>query len=152
MNKKTVIVYTSTHHGNTKKLLDAIASHEDVELVNVIGNESYDLSEYERIGIASGVAFGKYYPQMLEFLKNNLPGNKRVFFIHTAGDPRESHADSALKIAESKNCRCLGIFYCKGFDTFGPFKLIGGINKKYPNEENMEQAVKFYRELEANIN
>lgn len=45
MNKKTVIVYTSTHHGNTKKLLDAIASHEEVELVNVIGNEKYDLSE-----------------------------------------------------------------------------------------------------------
>lgn len=149
MNAKTVIVFTSTHHGNTKKLLDAIAAHEDVELINVIGNEKYDLSEYERIGIASGVAFGKYYPQMLEFLKNNLPDNKRVFFIHTAGDPRKNHAESAVKIAESKNCRCLGIFYCKGFDTFGPFKLIGGINKKFPNEENMEQVVKFYRELES---
>ena len=51
------------------------------------------------------------------------------------------------KIAEEKNCRCLGVFYCKGFDTFGPFKLVGGINKNRPNTEDMEQAVPFYRGL-----
>ncbi len=31
MNTNTVIVYASTHHGNTKKLLEAIANQEDVE-------------------------------------------------------------------------------------------------------------------------
>ena len=91
--------------------------------------------------------YGKYYPQMLKFLENNLPCDKDVFYIHTAGDPRENHADSAKKIAEEKNCRCLGVFYCKGFDTFGPFKLVGGINKNRPNTEDMEQAVQFYRGL-----
>ena len=56
-------------------------------------------------------------------------------------------APNAKKIAEEKNCRCLGVFYCKGFDTFGPFKLVGGINKNRPNTEDMEQAVQFYRGL-----
>ena len=32
MNANTVIVYASKHHGNTKKLLEAIAEQEDVEL------------------------------------------------------------------------------------------------------------------------
>ena len=133
MNANTVIVYASKHHGNTKKLLEAIAEQEDVELLDIAENEQYDLSGYDRIGIASGIAYGKYYPQMLKFLENNLPCDKDAFYIHTAGDPRENHADSAKKIAEEKNCRCLGVFYCKGFDTFGPFKLVGGINKNRPN-------------------
>lgn len=147
MNANTVIVYASKHHGNTKKLLEAIAEQEDVELLDIAENEQYDLSCYDRIGIASGIAYGKYYPQMLKFLENNLPCDKDVFYIHTAGDPRENHADSAKKIAEEKNCRCMGVFYCKGFDTFGPFKLVGGINKNRPNTEDMEQAVQFYRGL-----
>lgn len=148
MNANTVIVYASKHHGNTKKLLEAIAEQEDVELLDIADNEQYDLSDYDRIGIASGIAYGKYYPQMLKFLENHLPCDKDAFYIHTAGDPRENHADSAKKISEEKNCRCLGVFYCKGFDTFGPFKLIGGINKNRPNTENMEQAVQFYRGLD----
>ena len=147
MNANTVIVYASKHHGNTKKLLEAIAEQEDVELLDIAENEQYDLSGYDRIGIASGIAYGKYYPQMLKFIENNLPCDKDVFYIHTAGDPRENHADSEKKIAEEKNCRCLGVFYCKGFDTFGPFKLVGGINKNRQNTEDMEQAVQFYRGL-----
>ena len=148
MNANTVIVYASKHHGNTKKLLEAIAEQEDVELLDIAENEQYDLSDYDRIGIASDIAYGKYYPQMLKFLENNLPCDKDAFYIHTAGDPRENHADSAKKIAEEKNCRCLGVFYCKGFDTFGLFKLVGGINKNRPNTEDMEQAVQFYRGLD----
>ena len=147
MNANTVIVYASTHHGKTKKLLEAIAEQEDVELLDIAANEKYDLSVYSCIGIASGIAYGKYYPQMLKFLENNLPCDKDVFYIHTAGDPRENHADSAKKIADERNCRCLGVFYCKGFDTFGPFKLVGGINKNRPNTEDMEQVIQFYRGL-----
>ena len=89
MESKTAIVYASTHHGNTKKLLDVIAENNEVTLIDVVGKEKCDLSGYDRIGIASGVAFGKYYPQMLKFLEENLPEDKEVFFIHTAGDPRE---------------------------------------------------------------
>ena len=147
METKTVIVYASTHHGNTKKLLEAIAEKNEVQLVDIIGNDKYDLSGYDRIGIASGVAYGKYYPQMLTFLENNLPEDKEVFFIHTAGDPRENHANSARNIAEKRNCKSLGVYYCKGFDTFGPFKLIGGINKSHPDEDDVRQAVLFYQGL-----
>ena len=147
MEMKTAIVYVSTHHGNTKKLLDVIAQNNEVTLIDVVGNETCDLSGYDRIGIASGVAFGKYYPQMLKFLEENLPGNKEVFFIHTAGDPRENHANSAKSIAEGRNCRCLGVFFCKGLDTYGPFKLIGGINKNHPNEDDFMKALAFYQSL-----
>jgi len=142
---KNVIVYASSHHGNTKKIIDAIAGQYPVDLVDVTQDKYADLEGYECIGIASGIAFGKYYPQLLEFLKERMPGGKKVFFIHTAGAPKESHNAAAKAITDSLDCSCLGTFFCKGFDTYGPWKLIGGINKKHPDQKDMEKAIDFYK-------
>ena len=43
----------------------------------------------------------------------------------------------------------LGEFGCKGYDTFGPFKLVGGIAKGRPNEADLEQARSFYHEIQG---
>lgn len=40
---KTAIIYYSQHHGNTKKLLDAIAAKEVVTLIDVLENKEADL-------------------------------------------------------------------------------------------------------------
>lgn len=144
---KTVIVYCSTHHGNTRRLVEAIAKTNEVTLVDVVAHPEEDLSGYDRIGIASGIAFGKYYPQMMTFIEKNLPSNKDVFFIHSAGDPRENHRNTVKAIADQRGCKTLGTYFCKGFDTFGPFKLIGGINKQHPTEEEIQDAVRFYQNL-----
>ncbi|MGB3985262.1 MAG: flavodoxin, partial [Limnochordia bacterium] len=43
--------------------------------------------------------------------------------------------------------RLLGTYGCRGFDTFGPFKLVGGIAKGHPNENDIAGAVKFFAGL-----
>ncbi|OQB13429.1 MAG: flavodoxin [Firmicutes bacterium ADurb.Bin193] len=144
---KTAIIFYSAHHKNTKKLLDAIAVKNAVDLIDVTENSTRNLSAYDRIGFASGIYFGKYNKSLLEFAQKDLPQNKKVFFIHTAGDPRENHNLAIKKITEAKMCGCLGTYFCKGFDTYGPFKLIGGIAKGHPNAEEVEKAVEFYQHL-----
>ena len=52
---KTAIVYYSKHHGNTKKLLDAIAKKHEVTLIDVTENPTADLSGYDRIGFAGRI-------------------------------------------------------------------------------------------------
>lgn len=147
---KTAIAYVSTHHGNTKKLLDAIAAkHGDVTLIDAVTQKTADLSVYDRVGFASGVAYGKYYPQLLQFIEANAPEGKPVFFIHTAGDPREGHNAAAKAVTDARRCPCLGTYFCKGFDTFGPFKLIGGIAKGHPTAKETDAAVKFYENLKG---
>jgi len=42
-------------------------------------------------------------------------------------------------------------FSCKGFDTVGPFKFIGGISKGRPNEKDLENAKNFARSLKDKI-
>ena len=144
---KTAIVYASTHHGNTKKLADAIAAKHEVTLIDATSQKSADLNEYDLIGFASGIAYGKYYPQLLAFMEDNLPEGKQVFFLHTAGDPREGQNAAAKAIADARRCQCLGVYFCKGFDTYGPFRLIGGIAKGHPTDSETDAAVSFYQGL-----
>ena len=57
----------------------------------------------------------------------------------------------AKAIAQARRCENLGAYYCKGFDTYGPFKLIGGIAKGHPTEEEIEGAVRFYSGIEERV-
>jgi flavodoxin len=43
---------------------------------------------------------------------------------------------------------CEGRFSCKGYDTFGLFKLIGGLAKGHPDDNDLENAVTFFKGLE----
>lgn len=144
---KTVIVYYSKHHGNTKKLLDDIAKNEDVNLLNVTGNPSADLSDYDRIGFASGIYYSSFAKQLISFAEEHLPENKQVFYIYTHGAPKGDFLKGIRNIVARKHCKELGEYRCQGYDTFGPFKLVGGIAKGHPTDEEIAAAVTFYRKL-----
>ena len=111
---KAAIVYYSKHHGNTKKLLDAIAQAYDVDLIDVSNTKVFDLFEYEVIGFASGIYINKIYMNAIK------------------------------SIVKAKHAEILGEYECFGFDTFGPLKLLGGIRKGHPTVEEMNRAVEFY--------
>ena len=143
---KSVIIYASTHHGNTFKVVDAISKECSVELIDATKVHEADLSDYDLIGFASGIFYSKFSAQVLKFIEL-LPENKNVFFIATAGNPMERYFDGVSEMASNKKCKVVGKYQCKGFDTYGPFKLVGGIQKGHPTEEEISKAVEFYRGL-----
>ncbi len=144
---KTAVVYYSEHHGNTKKLLDAIAAKHDVTLIDVTKAPETDLSGYDRIGLASGIYYSSFAKQLLAYAEEHLPEGKDVFYIFTHGAPKGMFLNAVRKIAEVKHCRELGDYHCQGYDTFGPFKLVGGIAKGHPTEDEISGAVSFYEGL-----
>ena len=121
---KTAIVYASTHHGNTKKLLDAIAAAYEVDLIDAVKIPEKDLNRYAAV---------------------NMPQNKQTFFISTYGG--KADYTSIEKALTAKNSVLLGKYGCKGYDTFGPFKLMGGLAKGHPDEADIAGAVAFYKEI-----
>lgn len=143
----TAIVYYSKHHGNTKKLLDAIAEKHPVTLIDVTAQPDADLSGYERIGFASGIYYSAFAKQIISFANAHLPERKDVFYIYTHGAPKGDFLKAMREIADKKHCREIGDYRCQGFDTFGPFKLVGGIAKGHPTEEEIKGAVTFYQQL-----
>ena len=145
---KTAIAYYSRHHGNTKKLVDAIASRFEVALIDVAENADIDLEAFDCVGFASGIYFSSFAKQVLAFAQKNLPKNKNVFFIGTCGVKSPvAYFDAIRKITSARNCRELGAYLCLGLDTFGPFKVIGGIAKEHPNAEEIAGAVEFFQRM-----
>ena len=51
----------------------------------------------------------------------------------------------------SKGFRIIGEFNCPGFDTFGPLRLIGGISKGRPNQEDLKNAETFSINLKNKV-
>ena len=145
----TCIVYYSKHHGNTRRLLDAIAEADrNVTLIDVTEQPDADLSAFDRIGLASGIYFSSFAKQMLSFADAQLPENKAVFYIYTHGAPVGGFLKGIRAVVKKKQCREIGRYHCYGFDTFGPFGKIGGIAKGHPTEKEIAGAVRFYKNLE----
>jgi len=102
----------------------------------------------DRIGFASGIYYGAFAKQIQIFAEENLPEGRQVFLIETCGAPRKGYFSVMEKIAVNKNCRVTGKYECLGFDTFGPFKIIGGLQKGHPTQEEIRRAVEFYQSLD----
>lgn len=147
---KTAIIFYSRHHENTKKLLEAIknASSDEIDLFDITESAPQNLEKYDRIGFASGIYYSKFEKRVLEFAKNNTPDGKKVFFIYTYGAEKSGYTKAIREALSGKNSKILGEYGCLGFNTFGPFKLIGGIAKHHPDSTDISGAVSFYNNLE----
>ena len=111
----TAIVYYSTHHGNTKRILDAIAAVDhEVSLINVTEKTDMDLSTFDRIGFASGIYFSSFAKQIISFADTNLPENKDVFFIYTHGAPVGGFLKGIREITEKKTLQGDGLLPLPG--------------------------------------
>lgn len=144
---KTAICYYSRHHGNTLKILEAMSQEGEVDLIDVTTRQTVRLEGYDCIGFASGIYGFEFQKALAEFARQYLPQGKPVFFVYTYGGAKGTGAKAISEIAQKRGCPVLGEFGCKGYDTFGPFKLVGGIAKGHPNARDLENARKFCREI-----
>lgn len=144
---KTAIVYYSKHHGNTKKLIDAIAQKYEITMLDAVEQPEADLSAYDTVGFASGIYYSKFHKTVLKLAEEKLPENSKVFFLYTYGAKKDGYTKAIKEATSKRNAEVLGEYGCFGFNTFGAFKLIGGIAKNHPTEDEIEAAVKFYETL-----
>ncbi|OFI05044.1 flavodoxin [Clostridium acetireducens DSM 10703] len=146
---KTLIVYTSIHHGNTEKIGKAMAEVLKADMIKTEDMNVNILKDYDLIGFGSGVYYGKPHKTIVDFIEN-MPrtSNKRAFVFSTSGQGKTKYNNSIEEKLKEKGFNIVGSFACKGFDTFGPFKLIGGLGKGRPNAEDIQNAKDFAKGLE----
>ena len=70
-----------------------------------------------------------------------------MFYIYTHGAPKGDFLKGIRQVTEAKHCKEIGAYRCLGFDTFGPFRLVGGIAKGHPDEDEIRGAAEFYAGL-----
>ncbi len=147
---RAAIVYVSIHHGNTEKIAREIARVLNAELLNVGKANEETIKNNDLIGFGSGIYFGKHHISLLKFIDAMPKVNKRAFIFSTrGGGPPFIYHRAIKRRLRTKGFEIIGEFSCKGFDTFGLLKHIGGINKGKPDERDLEKAKEFAEKLKT---
>ena len=143
---KIAIVYVSVHHKNTEKVVKAMAEMSGADLYDLTKNKDIDLSSYDVVGLASGIYASSMHKTLIKFIdSHNLP--KKVFIVCTSGVTFINYANKMKKQMEDKGYEVIGSFQIKGFNTFGPFALIGGTGKGRPNDTDLNDAREFIKRI-----
>ncbi|HHX70445.1 MAG: flavodoxin domain-containing protein [Miniphocaeibacter sp.] len=142
-----VILYASIHHKNTEKLLKEIVKDKPVDLIDLLHEKNIDLSKYKVVGFASGIYYSKLHKSIYNYIEENEDIPKKSFLVYTSGGGGKKPGDKFIGYLKEKDFEVLGAYKCKGYDTFGPFKYIGGIAKGHPNEKDMEKGKAFIEEI-----
>ena len=145
---KIIIVFESYHHYNTEKIARVIAQVLQAELFKPDQVNISNLSDFNIIGIGTGIYFGKPHEKIQQFL-TQLPflKNKRAFLFTTSGTLKDDYTQNIREQIEWKGLQLIDCFFCKGFDNYGPLKFLGGINKGHPDLKDLYNAEKFANNL-----
>ena len=144
----TLIVYASVHHKNTEKVAKVIAAELGADLVPVGQAKPDTLTAYDLIGFGSGIYNWKFHKTLLQFVEA-LPAvtGKQAFIFSTSGEGGIQRHATVKELLMNRRFSVVGEFSCKGSNTWGPLKLVGGTNKGRPNADDLEEARVFARGL-----
>lgn len=146
---KTLIIYCSEHHGNTKTIAEKIARILRAKLMHIDKIQDHKLLDgYEMIGFGSGIYYGRYHKKIYGLISSlPKPYTKKAFIFATSGMKegkrfnRYNHALSEQ--LKERGLDVVGEFSCRGHDSWGLLKIVGGLNRGRPNKEDMAQAASF---------
>lgn len=144
---KTLIVCISVHHGNTQKVAESMAGALGADILKPQEVDEKTVSKYDFIGFGSGIFYFKHHAALLE-LVDRLPSlGKKAFVFSTSGAGSEKQHTTLRKKLSEKGFDIAGEFSCKGFDTWGPYKLTGGRNRGKPDKNDLDNARIFAEKL-----
>jgi len=146
--RRCLTLLKSPHHGNTAKVTRAIADVLGADVVAPEETPCTRLADYELVGLASGVYYGRMHEALFAWL-HGLPDDHvpamPAFIVSTSGLPflaKLWHAP-LRRLAARKGFRVVGEFDCRGFDTWGPLWLAGGLNRSHPDARDLARAKRF---------
>jgi flavodoxin len=150
MSRSALIVCVSVSHGNTGRVARAIAEVLNADVRTPEEVALTELQRYDVIGLGSGIFAADHHPRLRQFV-DALPaldrrGSTDVFVFSTSGWGREQHRPwqrSLEAVLRSKGYRVLGSFGARGYDTWLPLRLVGGLNRGHPDAADLARAREF---------
>lgn len=151
-SKKCLLVLYSYHHHNTEKIAKVFAEVLGAEIKTPKQIIPENIQDYDLVGFGSGIYGFKHHKTILN-LADRLPQveGKKAFIFSTSGARMGSgmvkitskfHDELREKLL-SKGYIIVDEFNCKGFNTNGPLKFVGGLNRGRPNARDLKNAEEF---------
>jgi len=145
---KSLIVVVSVHHGNTRRVAQAMGEVLESQIREPEELAPEDLAAFDLVGFGSGIYFGRFHRRLIAFVERLPHGQgQKAFVFSTSGLGRASANRPLEELLRQKGFAVLGSFTCKGYDTFGVLRVFGGINRGKPGEKELGKARKFARFL-----
>ncbi len=149
--KKTLVICHSMHHGNTMRIAKTIARelNADIKLPSEV--DSNDFTKYDLIGFGSGIYNRKHHISLFNLLDTIKQQDKLKSFIFSTATICYKKMHEPLRIALiTKGFIVIDEFICRGFMNYGFTKyFFGGLNKKRPNELDLNNAEYFVIDLKT---
>jgi len=150
---KTLIVVKSTHHQNTAKVAQVFADVLQCDLVSPDDLTRERMAQYDLVGFGSGIYYGRFHATLRRLVRRLPPATtpRLVFLFSTSGLPflKPLYHWPLRRKLNRLGYIMIGEFNCRGFDTFGPLCLLGGLNRKHPNERDLARAKRFAEQIKA---
>ena len=148
---KAVIVCTSVSHGNTRKIADVMGEVLAAPVVEPGQAGPAGLDGCDLVGFGSGIFLGSFHSQLREFVES-LPRERRkkAFVFATSGFPEarfQRFSRPMVRLLEQKGFDVIDTFSCRAWDTYLPFKPVGGIRKGRPDTADLDAARAFAERL-----
>lgn len=144
---KTIVVCVSVSHGNTGKVARAMAEALRTRVVEPEEVTPAEVADYDLVGFGSGIYGMAFHPRLYRFVRSlpRVEGHK-AFVFATSGGPELAYWLSTrvlIWLLASRGFEVVGTFSCRGFDTWVPLRLVGGLNKGRPDARDLEAARTF---------
>jgi flavodoxin len=146
-----LIVYVSVSHGNTARIARAMGEALNAERLEPELVDPASLGGYDVVGFGSGIFAGTPHPRLRGFIEHLPPvAGTPAFTFTTSGFGRSQSRpwEASLEdVLRSKGYVVVGSFACRGFDTWLPLRLVGGVNKGHPDAADLARAHAFARHV-----
>ncbi|TLG09540.1 flavodoxin [Nocardia cyriacigeorgica] len=152
---KAIIVCASVSHGNTKRIAEVMGEVLQARVVDPDQVDAAELAGYDLVGFGSGVRYMDLYPELRTFVALLPPQQRgKAFVFATSGLPEppfRRYLHSLAEMLERKGFDVVDTFTCRGFDTWLPMRIVGGIQKGHPDDNDLQAARIFADNLRARV-
>ena len=146
---RIVIVQVSIHHHNTAKISEAMAAAIGAQMMSITEAANSPAESWDLLGLGSGIFFGAHHKSLLRFASQLQNPPAASFLYSTAGLPSLGWLwhRSLRQIMARKSIPVLGEACFAGWDTVGPLRWIGGVQRGRPNQHDLDRAARFAKHV-----
>ena len=150
---KIAIIHVSVHHHNTRVVAQAMGEATGATVLTVDEAKKMDFTDYALVGLGSGIFFSSHHPALLRLAREHKKLPRKTFLFSTAGLPSLHWIwHRALRqIVKNNQMTILGESCYPGWDTVGPLRWFGGIQRGHPNANDIEHARQFATQMAAHL-
>nr|WP_240945659.1 flavodoxin family protein [Rhodococcus sp. HNM0569] len=150
-----MIVCVSVSHGNTTKVADVMSEVLSAPVVTPDEIDPADVVGYDVVGFGSGIFNMSFHPELRAFV-SALPSHQAgaAFLFSSSGFPEppfRRYTRPLRQTLRQKGFDTLDPFSCRGFDTYLPLKLVGGVRKGRPDADDLLAARTYAEQVRTKV-